>query len=289
VKECLHLRFRIYEALGYLDEELSQDAEKLDVDCFDTHALHLCAVDLRSGDVVGTLRIVLPTDPCQFADSAATVQGKLDFGRVRRLTQVVAAQAAWIREKAEPDDLLRRRLHAYNHLAYLPILFNSDFGRRWPNFLEDYPREETAEISRVVVAPRYRGMGISRLLMRAAIAAASELNLRHLLLECIPQHIAMYGDYGFTDLYSGHHCRVRDLDQYAIGMKLNLKLTPGESEAISTNNRVHQWLSRGRERNEVVLGKQGLCLCRISECWRKAQYGYFGQCICPLARRMVDL
>jgi ribosomal protein S18 acetylase RimI-like enzyme len=289
IQDCLNLRFRIYNALGYLDESISQSPSQFEVDCCDSHALHLCAVDLRSADVVATLRIVLPTRRRRLS-KPHKVLPRLDFDSVETLAQVVEAQAAWIRELADTEEALSRRLKESNPLTPLPIMCNSNFGELWPNFLEQYRHHKTAEISRVVVAPRYRGMGISRLLMRAAIAAAIEMQLDNLLLECIPQHVGMYAKYGFEALPK-HHCRSRDLDQLAVGMQLCLQDSAIGSKAVAMANRDRQMLAQGRheQEHEAVLGRQGLCMCRISECWRQSRYRKWGQCVCPLAQRMDAL
>jgi ribosomal protein S18 acetylase RimI-like enzyme len=287
IEECLNLRFRIYKALGYLDESILRGSAQLETDCCDIHALHLCAVDLRSADVVATLRIVLPACRRRLS-KPKRFRRRLDFERVETLAEVVEAQATWILDLAESEETLRRRLMESNPLTPLPIMCNSNFGELWPDFLDQYEHRKTAEISRVVVSPRYRGMGISRLLMRAAIVAAIEMQLDNLLLECIPQHVGMYAKYGFAALPK-HHCRARDLDQLAIGMQLCLKDLAITSKAVATANRDRKMLAQGRQDNVAVLGKQGLCLCRISECWRQSRYRKWGQCVCPLAKRMEAL
>ena len=63
------------------------------------------------------------------------------------------------------------------------------------------------------------------ILLRAAIAVATGLKKDFLLLECVPAHVSMYAHYGFVPL-GDYHCRARDLDQQAIGMRLDLTGTP---------------------------------------------------------------
>jgi hypothetical protein len=62
LKECFRLRHRVYDALVYLEEPVSRSASAIDMDSFDTKALHFAAVDHRSGEFVGTARLV-PTVP----------------------------------------------------------------------------------------------------------------------------------------------------------------------------------------------------------------------------------
>jgi predicted GNAT family N-acyltransferase len=288
LRESLGLRFQVYDALGYLEEGLSQNPDHLELDWCDTHALHLCAVDSRSADVVGTLRLVLPAHRKRCLRDASWIPDRLDFADVSGLSDVVRAQGVWIERIAEQRDSLWQRILQATPLTPLPIMCNSDFGERWPRFLEEYGQQGTGEISRVVVRPRYRGMGISRLLMRAAIATAVELKLSHLLLECIPQHVAMYSKYGFTALPK-HHCRARDLDQLAIGMRLCLQDEASTNIGVATVNRDRRMLTCEETCHQVLLGSQGLCLCQFSDCWKQAKYRRWGDRFCPLADRMRDL
>ena len=68
------------------------------------------------------------------------------------------------------------------------MLFNSDFGTKYRTFMNQYPPTLGGEVSRVIVSPLHRGLGISALLMRAVISAAFHLKKKFLLLECVPAH-----------------------------------------------------------------------------------------------------
>src|SRR5262249_28676081 len=133
---------------------------------------------------------------------------------------VIGRQRGWCQAlaEAEPDPLFRRKLSA-PCLFPLPILQSTDFRGRWPNAMAE--AGDGGEVSRIVVAPRYRGAGVSRVLVRAAIAVAFDLRKRSLMLECAPAHVAMYEKYGFTPL-GGHHVRTTQLDQRAVAMTLPL-------------------------------------------------------------------
>jgi len=102
----------------------------------------------------------------------------------------------------------------------LPILQSSDFSERWAEMLEQ--TSPGAELSRLVVAPACRGLGISALLIRAVIAKAFQLQRRGVLLGGIPTPVPMYARYGFRPLSNDTHSRPTDLDQYAVGMWFRL-------------------------------------------------------------------
>jgi hypothetical protein len=137
-----------------------------------------------------------------------------------------------------------------------------------------------SELSLVVVAPRYRGAGVSRLLIRTAIATAMDLGKKFVMLECIPTHADMYGKYGFVSLV-GHHCRSQDLDQIAIGMRLGLEDSPF-NRAVSLARRDTAMLRLGRLDSKVLFGSKALCLCSNGPCWKEGEYGTRGRPNCPL-------
>jgi hypothetical protein len=58
MNECLRLRFQVYESLGYLEERIANLSVQRELDVYDLHALHLCAVERPSGKLAGTLRLV---------------------------------------------------------------------------------------------------------------------------------------------------------------------------------------------------------------------------------------
>jgi GNAT superfamily N-acetyltransferase len=101
-----------------------------------------------------------------------------------------------------------------------PILLSTDFRRNQKQVIDE--AVYGCELSRLVILPAYRGFGISRVLIKAAIAKAFQLKRKSLLLECIPKHVEMYAKYGFKRLDGAPHSRPSDLDQYAIGMRLSM-------------------------------------------------------------------
>jgi len=142
------------------------------------------------------------------------------------------------------------------------------------------------ELSRVVVAPQYRGLGVSRLLVRIAIATAFDLEKSFLLLECVPTHAKMYAHYGFT-LLEGHHCRAQELDQVAVGMRLNLQDDPS-NQACTLARRDIQMIKEGKFDSNQLFGSKFLCLCHLTTCWRDGIYELRATKKCPLRKLFVQ-
>ena len=270
LEDCLRLRHDVYGLMGYLDDSVWKAPSRLEMDPFDLASIHLAATDKITGDVVGTLRLVFQN----------VRQGSPD-SIIGRAPEVLARHQEWCRQIARSvtEDVFRRSLGRALVMP-LPVLENSDFGERWPEFLDGNRTKFGGEVSRVLVAPRYQGLGVSRLLMRAAIAVAFDLGKSFLLLECIPAHVKMYEKYGFEPL-KGHHCRAQGLDQIAVGMRLDLDDTPFNA-AVSLSKRHIQILRKGPAAPAGLAGLKVLCLCSNRHCWQDGSYSSMGTMLCPL-------
>jgi len=263
LEECLRLRHRVYDAMGYLPTEVA--SVPLEADHFDPTSLHFVAVDERLGEAVGAMRLALQDLP-PFVSNSILGDPKETLGRQRR----------WLKQIVKTQPALKKLVNRPQMLP-LPILENSDFGERWPEFLDHNRTKFGGEISRVVVAPRYQGLSVSRLLLRTGIAVAFDLRKQFLLLECIPSHVEMYRKYGFEPL-AGHHCRAQGLDQIAVGMRLELDDSPLNA-AVSLAKRQIAVLQR---RPGDLASTSALCLCGHVRCWKDGGYGTLGSLECPL-------
>ena len=262
LKECFGLRHRVYDVLGYLEEPVSRSASAIDMDSFDTKAIHFAAVDHRSGEFVGTARLVTTVPP----HMGQTVMGNP--------WRVVRDHAGWAQSIArlallKEDRVFHEKITQAPEMPF-PILFNSGFGTKYRAFMNQYPPASGGEVSRMIVSPLHRGLGISTLLMRAVISAAFHLKKQFLLLECVPAHAKMYEKYGFR-MIEGHHCRAQDLDQVAVGMLLSLDDHPF-NKAVALAKFDGQMLSESGY----------LCLCRQSECWKREFQLRKNENRCPL-------
>lgn len=270
--DSLGLRFSIYELMGYLPDDISSNSALIEMDPYDLNSIHLAAVHEGTGEVVGTTRLVV---------QQVTRHERTLVGNPRR---TMSKQREWCEQIARNVGVaaLTDRIHAPPFLP-LPILQSSDFRGRWSEILEEARRG--GEVSRVVVTPRYRGRGLSTLLVQAAIAVAHSINKRFLLLECIPGHAKMYAKCGFERM-EGHHNRVQELDQVAVGMRLELEKTP-DNVPVHLAIRHTRMLEKGNPDDGMLFGTKYLCLCRHRNCWRHGGYGYHGRVPCPIREHPI--
>ncbi|MFQ6006947.1 MAG: GNAT family N-acetyltransferase, partial [Woeseia sp.] len=266
--ECFRLRHQIYGLMAYLDEEVASTPSNIEIDSYDTKSLHFIATEHRTGETAGTLRLVLPGKPRIFRNS---VVGDVD--------EVLDHQAEWCTSIARkvPEPVFREKIETAGFFS-LPIFQSFDFRARWQNVL--MPPMAYGEISRVVVSPQYRGLGVSKLLVRAAIAAAFDIDKHFLLLECVPAHAEMYAKYGFERL-EGHHSRAQDLDQIAVGMRLIFKDVPPKA-AVDMAKRDISMIRDGPADSLMLFGSKHLCLCGRTPCWTNGEYQYRNHVTCPL-------
>lgn len=214
-EECLALRHQVYSSLGYLDDAVAEAHSKVELDCYDSYARHFAVVDIANdGHVVGTARLITPGYDSIFRRPAADRD---------------APFSEWCDKLArtEPTRVFRDIL-SKPAMSALPILDSFAYF----NGLHDQERyqplvmpQHACEVSRVVVAPDYRGLGILRMLMDEAIRAARDAGKRFLLLECAPFHEDMYRKFGFETIEDGGRCyymRAQRLDSWAVAMHLDL-------------------------------------------------------------------
>ena len=147
----------------------------------------------------------------------------------------------------------------------------------------DTPLGDFCEMSRVVVSEDFRGLGVSRLLVRASTAAAVELQHRYIVLECIPQHVTLYERLGFAKIKDVKHRRAWGVDQLAIVMRLDLAKTP-DNIAVHLAKNDGEMLAVPRQ----VRSRPSLCLCRNAQCWRRGAYDQRGRATCPLRGNFIN-
>jgi predicted GNAT family N-acyltransferase len=276
MRACLRLRFDVYDRMFYLEERISDCPARLDMDLYDKRAIHFLAESSLTGDVVGTVRLVLPRPllPGQ-RDSVIGSPAPATMERQARLCQRIADDEARLGNSALADKL------GEASFAALPILQSNDFRDKTAQMLAQANLQ--AELSRLIVQPRYRGLGVSRLLIRVVVAAALDLERDIILLECVPAHAAMYSKHGFQRM-QGHHGRVQDLDQLAVAMSLELTKGPLD-QAASLARRDLEMIRCGAEDPAMLLGTKHLCLCNARDCWYSGAYGSRIKQRCPLRIR----
>jgi len=204
--DCLRLRKQVYESLGYI---LMKKNHGLETDSYDPVSFHFRAIDSENGNkTVGTMRLIVPS-----------------LSPLNTYANLSLPNAHWfkgISEKARPFSLPVFRSFQY---------FRSPDTGIIPQDMSNCSRD-VCEISRVIVSPEYRGMGISKLLMHHAIKVAQQLKRNRIWLECEPHHIEMYKKLGFTikDHESGcFYERIQQFDAWAVAMYLTLEKTANSS------------------------------------------------------------
>jgi hypothetical protein len=143
------------------------------------------------------------------------------------------------------------------------------------------PSSDVAEVSRVVVSPSHRGLGLSRLLIRTAVLSCLVLGRRRLLLECVPAHQEMYRKYGFK-VVSGYGGRAVGLDQQAVAMRLDMQEHTSISDAVALGIMDMKMLENVKLNLRVPFGSRHLCMCGRFDCWERGVYGWRTKADCPL-------
>ena len=268
--QAFKLRYQVYNALGYLSDATSENA-RLDIDSYDRLAFQVVVLDHCKNKIIGTFRIIVsdhfsPYHTSNFSD---------------RPQQVLSLQQAWIREiiKKYGNLKLKVRLRQSPRLP-LPIFQSMSFSQNWLKEFEPI-MGKCCEISRVVVDPGYRGLHIFDLMMRGALAFASEFNRPVILLECASHHIGMYQKYGFTLL--GLHGRVQQLDQKAAGMRLNLDESKNNDRLQMAKRQISMLASQPPWDIQKDHKMRHTCMCnQFPNCWQQGAYGFRKHPNCPL-------
>jgi len=214
LKNCLKLRSQVYSALGYIDE-----TSTIEMDAYDLTAIHFIAVDRANKNrIAGTMRLIIPG-----AHALPVIpEGYNNLNNYER----------WFRDIARVNtDKPWRRLFDRRQPTALPVLgafTYFDTANEEIEIDESLMPNNICELSRVVVAPEYRGMGISNSLINHAISVAKKFRRNFLWIECAPHHINMYQKYGFiAKEHDGRlfYDRAQRLDTWAVAMYLGLSKT----------------------------------------------------------------
>ncbi|QDU23877.1 GNAT family N-acetyltransferase [Urbifossiella limnaea] len=281
LRACLRLRHLIYDRMGYLNDHVSGCPARLELDRFDGFdtagrrgTLHLVA-QLRHGgvdqEVVGAARLAFARHIPE--EDRPTLLGPDPTAALVRQSRLIREILDDLRATGDEKsaDVLAAQM-AKKGFGTLPILQSTDFEANNRTILQD--AGDMAELSRVVVAPQFRGCGLSRLLVRAAVAVAMDLRKKMLLLECVPGHVPMYQKFGFEAI-EGCHTRAQDLDQKAVAMMIRPQ--KGRLDAV-----VKQDLKMLALGPASALAAPYLCLCDNLTCWSTGRYESRTKQTCPL-------
>lgn len=168
--ESYRLRYDVYGALGYLRRG---NESKLEIDGYDSLSIPFGAFDPVSGAMIGTLRLI-------------TTEAQPDYERsIRRIVADLA-----------DEELTRQALGPWSHP--LPSIISHEINRQIEAFNTE--RFVVRELSRTIVRPGHRGMGVSRGLMEFGLAHAARFAPTVLIGGCLPAHLPMYARYGYLQL-----------------------------------------------------------------------------------------
>lgn len=168
--ESYRLRHDVYRSLGYLHRF---NKSKLEIDEYDSLSIPFGAFDPVSGALIGTLRLI-------------TTEAQPDYEC--SLRRIVADLA--------DEELTRQALGPWPHP--LPSILSEEIDRQVEAFNTE--RFVVHELSRTIVRPGHRGMGVSRGLVELGLAYASRRGPAVVIGGCLPTHLPMYAKFGCQPL-----------------------------------------------------------------------------------------
>ena len=193
--EAFKLRYRVYRVMGYLEQEYIDTAYQIELHWCDTISVHFGAFvpnPPSAPKLVATARLILTRD---------------EDPTVAEWTRTIARSCHQLATlNTQQIELAQFRLPVFHTLR-----LNEEMREA---AISPYP---WAELSRVVVAPAWRGCGLSRDLIKRAIDRADQMNVERILLECLETHKDMYERVGFTSL--GQRGEVMGIGKTMIGMQ----------------------------------------------------------------------
>jgi N-acyl-L-homoserine lactone synthetase len=168
--DSYRLRYDVYGALGYLQYF---NRSKLEIDIYDRSSVPFGAFDTRTGEMIGTLRLIT-TEPQPHYEAL------IDNVLAECLDAELDTQAA------APSGLR------------LPAISCEEIDRELARFNDDHVTVH--ELSRFIVRPGHRYSHASRALVQLAMAYAMLSGPAVFIAGCLPRHVRLYASYGFATL-----------------------------------------------------------------------------------------
>ena len=88
--------------------------------------------------------------------------------------------------------------------------------------LQNQPYTRKDRGSRIIVAPEFRGLGVSHLLSDAVVQKASDLRRDVLFLQCLPGHVRLFEKLGFEVLVQSLDYRLLTVPDRVVAMRMCL-------------------------------------------------------------------
>jgi predicted GNAT family N-acyltransferase len=208
LQKYFRLRFQVYSTMGYLDPRKERVPSQMEIDGSDASAVHygaFCQIKGRE-QLAGAFRILL-------AEAGETIF------------------AEWTRNLLDSDHQLRSLVAGEQLPLRLPIFQSQQLDDE----LYESIRGQLlcAELSRVIVAEAFRGLGLSKLLVREAQQESLRQSVHNVYLECLRAHEPLYRCCGFETL-PGKSGRVLGMNRTMIAMRQRLRAaTPAPAPAAA--------------------------------------------------------
>jgi GNAT superfamily N-acetyltransferase len=239
-------RHKYYRIMSYLDVRTEFAPSGMEINECDPNSLHIGAFEQKKAGeevLVGTARVI-------------------------GLEPLDVVSTRWTRELARGDAVLKTRLERPLALG-LPIFQSMHrFMRDWEGgYKKLLTEQQCGELSRVIVAPGCRGIGLSGGLVHFALLKAYSKGIGRFFLECLPTHEEVYGKLGFQRI-EGMVDRVFGVDRTMIAMEMK----PDAVESVCRRDEFRCLL-------DIIRNQGQLCLCQYKGCFRDSnECGWEGTC-----------
>src|SRR5262249_12363172 len=136
--------------------------------------------------------------------------------RVVMVNQAAPSFTGWTRRLLDSDPQLRTLVRSEAYPLPLPVFPSPQPYHHLPESIQQHLN--CAELSRVIVAEDYRGLGLSTLLVERAQLEARNQQVHRFYLECLRQHEPLYAKLGFQTI-PGKAGRVIGVNRTMIPMR----------------------------------------------------------------------
>ena len=177
-RESLQLRHDVYDTMGYLTEDYYATGSTLEINWCDGHSLHYGIYAETEGggrELASTARAILSGAPPE-------------------------SSSDWVNTVVGPDALLRNyiskqqlALAAFRLPAFEALVLYEEMK-------DAFESESWAELSRVIVHPAYRGLGLSKKMIGFVLQDLTQRGMQGVVLECLEIHKPIYEEFNFASL-----------------------------------------------------------------------------------------
>ena len=196
LRKYFQLRHEVYTIMGYLEHRKERVASRMEIDGCDGTALHYAAFCKIRGreTMAGTFRVLI-------ADGAETMF------------------STWTQNLLRSDPALRALVQGEVLPLRLPVFHSQQLDDELQESIR--MRVCCAELSRVIVADEFRGLGLSKQLVEESRSEALRHGVQRFYLECLQVHEPLYRSCGFATI-PGKTGRVLGVNRTMIAMQQQL-------------------------------------------------------------------